>query len=277
MIRIVNTWILLIGFHTLSFGQIKWGGIIIDQTTKQPIPYTNVGFFEKGVGTVSNNEGRFELIIPKELMNEDITFYHMGYEKLMLKSSFSENSTIELIPTAVALKEVAIVATDEINIGFKPTDNKVTGFFKAEGLGMEGGTLVNSEGTFLLTEFYLNVLKIPFDSLRFRLNFYTVKRHKPFERINSKDILFTLTNSDIGNFSVPVSSDNIQVTNQFICTIELVELYGKEVENAEFLFSAIPNSEGEIFKRGISLGKWERIKNYSLCFWFDGKRVDTKD
>lgn len=276
MIKSIQLFFLMVMLQSIAFGQVKVKGTITDKNTLQPVEYANIGIFEKGVGTVSNTDGNFEFIIPVEFKDNPITVKHLGYKDVIVNitevNSDPSSLKIELEPSVSELKEVIISATRETNIGYKPNGEQVKGFFKAAGLGLEGGTLIKNNGQILLTQFNLNILKIPFDSLKFRVNFYAVKNNKPYETINKKDIVFTVLKSDTGAFSLPLQNEKIQVTDNFICAIELIELFGNNAENAEFLFSAIPNKEGVIYKKTISMGKWERIKNYSLCFWFNGKK-----
>ena len=268
--------IFLIIFRLFAFGQIKFSGTIIDNTTRLPIEYANIGLLEKGVGTVCNSLGKFELLVPDDLVNNLLVISHLGYETTKLKiNELKSNSTglkIELKPTSIILQEITVLASRQVSLGYKPNGNKVTGFFKAAGLGLEGGTLIQNNGQVSLTQFNINILKIPFDSLKFRLNFYSVKKDNPSNKINLKDIIFTISKADTGLYSLPLVKENIQVTDNFICTIELIELFGQSAENAEFLFSAIPNKDGFIYKKTISLGSWERIKKYSLCFWLTGNK-----
>jgi hypothetical protein len=35
---------------------------ILDYENKEPIPYVNIGFVEKSIGTVSNEQGKFKLV-----------------------------------------------------------------------------------------------------------------------------------------------------------------------------------------------------------------------
>lgn len=262
--------------YSFAFGQIKLSGTIIDQTTQLPIEYANIGLIDKGVGTVCNSQGNFDLIVPENLLENFLVITHLGYETSTIKigelKSNAKALKIELKPTEIILQEVTIHASQQLTMGHKPNGNKVTGFFKADGLGLEGGTLIKNIGQISITQFNLNILKIPFDSLKFRLNFYSVEKDYPSTKINKKDIIFTICKEDTGIFSLPLVKENIQMTDNFICTIELIELFGQSVENAEFLFSAIPNKDGFIYKKTISLGSWERIKKYSLCFWLSGNK-----
>lgn len=262
--------------HMQSLCQITISGTITDVATGLPVSYANIGIFEKEIGTVCNLYGKYELVVPSEWEQQAISVTHVGYENaaiyLALSDSSSTTLNISLIPAINNLQEVVINSADEIEIGYHPNGNSVNGFFKATGLGLEGGTLIKNNDSMEITQFNFNVLKIPFDSVRFRLNFYEVKNNKPGGKVNSKDIVFTVLPSDTGFFSVPLEEANIIMSDDFICSIEWIESFGKPTQDAEFLFSAIENKHGSIFKKTISMGKWERINNYSLCFWFDGKK-----
>ncbi len=276
MTKSIQIFLVMIIFQYFAFAQVQVKGTITDKKNQLPVEYANIGIFEKGVGTVSNTDGNFEFIIPIELKDNPITVKHLGYKDVIINAiEINANSIslkIELEPSINELKEVTINATRETNIGYKPNGEQVKGFFKAAGLGMEGGTLIKNNGQVLLTQFNLNILKIPFDSLKFRLNIFSVKNNKPYEKINTKDIVFTVKKSDTAVFSISLQDEQIQVNDNFICAIELIELFGQNTDDAEFLFSAIPDKEGLIFKKTISMGKWEKVKNYSLCFWLNGKK-----
>lgn len=276
MTKSIPLFVLIVMLQSFVFGQVKVKGTITDKKTQLPVKYANIGILEKGVGTISNLDGNFEFIIPAELKDNPITVTHLGYKDATIYAmKINANLStlkIELEPSVSELKAIKISATKETNIGYKPNGENIKGFFEASGLGMEGGTLIKNKGQILLTKFSLNIFKIPFDSLKFRLNFYAVKKNKPNEKLNSKDIVFTIVKSDTGVFSIPIQNQNILVNNNFICSIELIELFGQNAENVEFLFSAIPDKDGFIFKKPTSMGKWERTKYYSLCFWLTGKK-----
>jgi len=273
--KIVTT-LFLILFQLFVYGQTILSGTIIDKSTQLPIEYANIGILEKGVGTVCNSLGKFNLIISEDLLNNYLAIDHIGYENTTIKIieliSQSTELKIELNPSSIILKEVTILASQQVNLGYKPNGDQVKGFFQADGLGLEGGTLIQNNGKVQLKKFNFNILKIPFDSLKFRLNIYSLKKNNPSTKVNTRDIIFTISKADTGLYSLPLVNENIQVTDNFICTIELIELFGQSAENAEFLFSAIPNKDGFIYKKTISLGRWEKIKKFSLCFWLTGEK-----
>ncbi|MDR3260770.1 MAG: carboxypeptidase-like regulatory domain-containing protein, partial [Tannerella sp.] len=55
-------------------------GILYDQTTREPLVYASVGIVNSSIGTVSNQNGEFRLLIPDSLYRSKIRFSHIGYE-----------------------------------------------------------------------------------------------------------------------------------------------------------------------------------------------------
>jgi len=53
----------------------------------QPIAYANIGIVNKLVGTVSNIEGEFKLVLKKELFKDSLTFSCIGYKSKSFKIS----------------------------------------------------------------------------------------------------------------------------------------------------------------------------------------------
>jgi hypothetical protein len=268
--------LLLSAISALCLAQVKIAGVIIDKKTKKPVEYVNIGIVEKGVGTVCNEYGRFELTVPQDLRSSPITISRIGYKTSVIEIFKIEGDftklKIELQENVLNLNEVNVLATDEVTLGQEPDGLRVKGMFKASALGLECGTLIKNKGKVRINDFNFNVLKVPFDSLKFRLNFYTIKNDKPDAKINTKNILFTISKRDTGLFNINITEHYIQVTNNFICTIELIHTYGAMEKEAEFVFSAKPDPKGFVHKKAVSFGAWEKVKPYSLCFWYNGSK-----
>ena len=60
----------LICFVTTLYAQyeVTIDAFVLDNTTGQPIPYVNIGFIEKSLGTVSNEEGKFTLTYHEDII-----------------------------------------------------------------------------------------------------------------------------------------------------------------------------------------------------------------
>ncbi len=59
-------------------------GTVKDKETGEPIPYCAVGIVEAGIGTITNQNGQFQLKLPDSLQHTYIHFSHIGYESQFL-------------------------------------------------------------------------------------------------------------------------------------------------------------------------------------------------
>ncbi len=60
-------------------------GIIKDKDTGEKLQYVNVGIKNSTVGTVSDLDGNFRLLIPDELESDSISFSCIGYKDFNIK------------------------------------------------------------------------------------------------------------------------------------------------------------------------------------------------
>ena len=76
----VFTITLIIFFYFYS-AQAQTGikGIIKSENTKEILPYVNIGIIGKGVGTVSNDNGKFEISISKKHLRDSLKISMIGY------------------------------------------------------------------------------------------------------------------------------------------------------------------------------------------------------
>ncbi len=87
-------------------------GTIISKESKQPIDLVTVGIVNKGIGTNTNAEGKFQLHITAANQNDTIQFSMIGYEtqKILVKSLAGKDNTIWLEPKIYSLEEITVKA-----------------------------------------------------------------------------------------------------------------------------------------------------------------------
>ncbi|RZJ80191.1 MAG: carboxypeptidase-like regulatory domain-containing protein [Flavobacterium sp.] len=97
----------------ISFAQIKITGKILDTKSKQPIPYVNLESFSLNIGAQTNQDGKFELNLPKGKETDIIKISCVGYlDKNITNLSSANGVTYELIPVVFQLDEVNINKTN---------------------------------------------------------------------------------------------------------------------------------------------------------------------
>ncbi|MBC7391149.1 MAG: carboxypeptidase-like regulatory domain-containing protein [Opitutaceae bacterium] len=97
----------------LSYSQITYSGVIQDEQTKEPLPFTNIRIVNKASGTVSNIEGYFVLNLQATAFHDTIEFSYLGYKNVKLIASKLESlPVIYMSPAPVFLGEVLVGSKD---------------------------------------------------------------------------------------------------------------------------------------------------------------------
>lgn len=97
----------LLFFITTSVNsQNYFQGVLVDIETLLPINNVNIFYGNSGIGTVSNSEGAFELIIPENIPQQKLNFKHLSYKALFIDNTDEE--TIYLEPFIFELEEVVL-------------------------------------------------------------------------------------------------------------------------------------------------------------------------
>ena len=94
-------------------------GKVINATTNQPISYTNIGIEGTFHGTASDENGNFELKIPKEMASKNIFFSAVGFKgrQFPVQSLFAkEFSVIKMTAKSYGIEDVDIDAKNMVLI-----------------------------------------------------------------------------------------------------------------------------------------------------------------
>ena len=153
---------------------------IIDRKTQNPIEFANIGFFNKGIGTISNEKGFFSLEYNTKRIKttEILKISTLGYQTLeipadKLSQFTSSENIIYLDPEPFALNEVFLTneKRKEVRLGIHRESEQVLGSWQdALALGGEIATKikVRKEKTRLL-DLKFNVIKNASDSIKVRV------------------------------------------------------------------------------------------------------------
>lgn len=88
-------------------------GTIQNTEDKSSLPYVNIGISQKGVGTVSDAKGIFNLQLTDKITKKDtLIFSCIGFEtkKFLVAELLPSKNLIELKPLPTALEEVVVKA-----------------------------------------------------------------------------------------------------------------------------------------------------------------------
>ncbi|MDZ7738838.1 MAG: carboxypeptidase-like regulatory domain-containing protein [Bacteroidales bacterium] len=85
-------------------------GVVTDADNGQPLPYASIGIKSRGLGTVSNYEGEFDLNLSGDFLDDTLVISYMGFYNRMIPVNQAINShyNIELTRKYVPIPEVII-------------------------------------------------------------------------------------------------------------------------------------------------------------------------
>ncbi len=262
--------------------QVDFKGKLIDAKTGNPVPYVNIGIVDKGIGTVSDEEGLFHLEFdPKRYELDDvILFSSLGYESLEIPVSevklvYNEYPTLRLKPAVLELPEV--VVTDkrgefvEENVGYKNTGEPVFGYWKDNiALGGELATHIEvKKGLRQLKSLGFEIWENASDSVLIRVNIYDIGKSwgLPGKNLNTsqENMLYTIAKGEMFAH-VDLVPYSIFVRDDFIVSIELLKVYGNIEPKLALAAVSFGNAS---FRKYASQDKWEKISETGMAFFLE--------
>ncbi|SNC77411.1 CarboxypepD_reg-like domain-containing protein [Hymenobacter gelipurpurascens] len=112
----------------LGFAQEnKISGRIVDEKSKEPIPFASIGLREEQTGALTNEYGYFQLAMPEKNPQDSLIINALGYfrKAVLIKPGIKvQDMIIEVPKRAIALKEVKVTSSVKIknlDLGSKST------------------------------------------------------------------------------------------------------------------------------------------------------------
>lgn len=95
---------------TIKNDRIIFGGVVLDQLYETPIPAASVSIVNTSIGTISNQDGEFRLVVPDSLVSSNIRFSSLGYQSQEMEVSLlsGQNASIMLEPQVIPLQEIVV-------------------------------------------------------------------------------------------------------------------------------------------------------------------------
>ena len=181
--RFVSVLFLLLSFllvyHNLQ-GQITIWGSVVDEVTREPLVFANIGLKSKTYGTISNTDGSFSLTLSIESLPDTLLFSMLGYhDKWVPVASLADTNfhQILLLQKVTLLEEVTIQAARKVKTKKLTYGNAVglTGFIYSDSIhaGAAMALLIKPPlYPFTLKEASLQIQYNAFDTLKVRLRLY---------------------------------------------------------------------------------------------------------
>jgi hypothetical protein len=251
-------------FITSCFAQQTCKGILSDSASGEPLEFANIGIIGKGVGTVTNEKGEYNFVVPDSLAREKIKVSLIGYKsKTFAVPAVSALSKIILQQEAVNLSEVAVTpkSTKVKTLGNVATGSGVVAGFKKNNLGAELGIRLNIKHPQThFRKFRVNIAKNSLDKAMFRLNIYSMdEKGLPKENILKQNIIIE-PKEKTGLIEVDLRPYNIFVDEDVFITLEWI----KDLGDATGLMFSTKLVGSATYFRQASQDKWEKITPFGV-------------
>jgi hypothetical protein len=274
--------VLFLALYFAGFAQRDYKGQTIDAKTGEPVPYVNIGIVDRGVGTVSDENGIFHLPLDISLLGqgEAIQISCLGYETIRIPVSkielqYNEYPKLVMNPVEISLDEVVVTNTTLVPIkeyiGYQNNGSPSLGYWKDNvALGGELATKIRtSKGPRQLNSLEFEVWSNPSDSILIRINVYDSDGPlgRPLTNLNKsgKDILKTLTKGR-GFKDVDLEPYTIYVTDDFYVSLELLKVYGdSEID----LVLAASDSDYGSYRKYTSQDKWQKLSDINMAYYLE--------
>ena len=153
-------------------------GTVVNSATQAPIPFVNVGLPTRGLGTVSDEQGRYQLRYNPAYAADSVRVSSVGYTPRMLPfAALLAGANVALAPQDVPLPDVNVVAasayTRTHTLGLDQPAPKFDFRLMSNELGTEIGTLIHVERRpAFVQSLHVAVVKNETEPLTLRVNVY---------------------------------------------------------------------------------------------------------
>jgi hypothetical protein len=258
-------------------------GKVLDQKDKTPLAFVNVGIPEKNLGTVTQHDGSFILVIGPELSGDSIRLSMVGYKGQTIKIDRlikqKQPLTFLLGERIAELKEVVVTskAPRSRRLGNTTTSLFVSVGFPMRFLGAELGVRIKlGQRPVRLRSFNFNISTARIDSAVFRLNIYRFGKGLPAGNILKKNI-FVPVGKTVGAYTIDLTRYELVEKGDILVSLELIEgSFSNPSSGQNSNLSAHP-SPGAIYlsagflnsatwRRPTSQAKWKRAAGIGVGF-----------
>lgn len=261
--------ILAIGINSL-WGQHQITGVVLDGD--EPLTYVNIGVIGTSVGTVSDLDGSFSLILPAAMsLTDTLRFSRIGYQSrdVYLKEwKKGDSLRVKMLPEISELPQVEVRPWDEVVTKGKKRTNAglnvsfALGKQPRQNLGSEIAKkfrLKKRQGKLKSIRFFISYND--FDKVIFRIHLYQGKQSKPIKFLTAEQILVEVSDRKTGWIEVDLNPHLIPVDNDIMVGVQWIHYSGEgRLLRMPIIFPAIA---GHHFYKYGSQNKWKHFRNMS--------------
>ena len=196
---------------------------VVDAGTRLSIPFTTVVVTNASVGTVADEDGRYELTLPSGA--DSLRFSALGYVTKTVAVTNLPSDTVALVAAPYLLQTAQIDATRftrDRRYGHLPTSQKIVVQFIGEGRGAQIGKLIRLRREAHLKTARLSVVENSYGTAKCRLRFYAVEGDSiAGDPLEGREFLHEITGTGI--VDIPLAEAGLVYDGELLMVLELLE------------------------------------------------------
>ena len=244
-------------------------GTVVDLSSKQSLAYVNIGIVGKGIGTVSDINGKFSINLDDSLNSQTLKFSYIGYKsqsfnvREVKKNLLNNTLSITLEENAFSLTQVVIkpkVLKTKV-LGNTNNNKGAMAGFKSNDLGSELGTIMKiKKPSTHIENLNFNIAKNDIANAKFRVNIYAMKNGHP-DSILLKEPIYVTTSMKSGTLTIDMKPYQLWVDTDFMVSLEWIEDYGPNK-----LYFCVGLMDSNSMWRKTSQDKWQKATPAGIGF-----------
>ncbi|WP_339917649.1 carboxypeptidase-like regulatory domain-containing protein [Yeosuana marina] len=261
-------------------------GKVLNFDDSEPLAYVNIGIKNKTVGTVSNSNGSFKLLLNDKVTSKDtVVFSYIGFKtkKYLISELNKIKEPIFLQPQNMELNEVVV---NSKKIKLKPKkigrtskglgllhSNFYTYYEKDvdDRLSKEKGMKFKIRRNCHVKDLNFNITSNDFKSLKFRVNFYKIENELPTDLIVKKNLIFEIKDNFLGWFKVDLEPYDIYLKEdieEVAVTIQWLESVKTNKKSKYFAISTSASPTHTAYSRDKAMDSWNK-SGQNLSFYLN--------
>ncbi|MCK6649142.1 MAG: carboxypeptidase-like regulatory domain-containing protein [Bacteroidia bacterium] len=244
----------------------SFSGKILNANDKSPIPFVNIGIVGKGVGTVSDTEGNYRIVLHDSLKENYIKISAIGFKNMVYRvSDFITKQTFDILleEDVVLLQQVVVrpkVFKTKV-LGNENNARSISAGFYSNDLGSELGVVMHiKKSPSFLEKANFNVAFNDAGIVKFRVNIYHMKNGMVDSIILKKPIIVEI-DKQTRVLTVDLKPYNIIVEDDFLVSLEWIEGHGSNKIN---FCAGLMN--GNSMYRKTSQDTWKKVSPVGIGF-----------
>lgn len=263
---------------TTAYPQIK--ARVLDKTDQSPLSYVNIGVQNTSTGTVTDENGHFELRGVEEEAIIVISF--IGYEtKRLAAAELKEATVISLSAQSELIETIDISSSkfgEEQIFGVRNESGRGHSIsFGNPQLGVELGAAIEVKKETLIKSAHFVLNHAKGDSLLFRLNIYAFRDGEVGEKI-LKENIYIKEKQRKGVFTIDLEPYDLILNQDVVVSLEWLKNFeglGNELITFDTKKTRKYKGSYSRFSKTSEFKRFPYKKKYKPCIYLVGKEVEN--